>query len=123
MPITGLPYYKCPYCECIVHNKLNEVYNIVLCSYCDIPMNFISFLINSDDCDVKTRVKEDRDDIDTSSCSGDCLNEEIDLNDIEEHAFKSLEEKGDNVNLIWISSSEDEDDNQTKMKEDKKSDT
>lgn len=45
MQVINLPYYKCSICCGIVHEKMKEVYDVVLCPNCDIPLQLISKLI------------------------------------------------------------------------------
>ncbi|KAK5642866.1 hypothetical protein RI129_009033 [Pyrocoelia pectoralis] len=98
MPIIHLPYFRCQFCKCIVHNELSGIYKTLLCPYCDIPLNYVGTLISRDkdkDANESRPVN-----ISTVNCSSDCLQELEDVNDIE-HAFTLNTNEG--VDLMQIS--------------------
>ncbi|KAF5295487.1 hypothetical protein FQR65_LT10475 [Abscondita terminalis] len=103
MPITKIPFYKCPFCKCVVNKKVNEVYKTVLCPYCDVPLKLVSRLIdrNAIICDDDTS-----NDLQSLSCYQDCINESVNFDDVEDHAFSNFTDS-ESVDILSISSDDE----------------
>ncbi|EEZ99572.2 hypothetical protein TcasGA2_TC001557 [Tribolium castaneum] len=98
MPLNLTPGYKCPFCKCVVSKEIDKEYYPIFCPYCDIPMKRRCFdrkyKKSTDDASETTKLE----DIITSECSSDCLQENIHFSDIEENT----------VDYIVLTDSEDE---------------
>ncbi|CAH1170360.1 unnamed protein product [Phaedon cochleariae] len=84
MPILIMPAYKCPYCKCLAHKQIEKEEYPIICQYCDIYMERIQ--MRDKDLEGKyLNYNVDKLEEFKSECFDDCLEESIDLVDIEEN--------------------------------------
>ncbi|XP_074030275.1 uncharacterized protein isoform X2 [Leptinotarsa decemlineata] len=94
MPISIIPMYKCPHCKALGHKEVKKEQNNIFCVYCDIPMEKI---IHKEEYEELKEAK--------SECFKDCLNENIEFDEIEENECEYV--------IFTDSEDEEDDENQS----------
>lgn len=108
MPIMLIPGYKCEFCHCVAHPEIAKEMSIVICPYCDYPMDQVYSLEmtekklkeTSENLRNNTRIAlgSDIPENPLIQCLSDCMQDKLNVNDIEDNT----------VEFVTISDEEDE---------------